>query len=416
MKKIHKKIAPAPLRYKEKKPLFSNKEIIFRSNGRARVLNISPKMQLIMLILLALVAVWVVHSSHMYHHSDRVLNRRNNELNATRDAYIDLMSDFVALQSNITQMIDDLDETSNNQLDVEQYKQQASLVEEKVKQITSQSNWISQSKLEEKTSLNEISLQRDIALSERDELRRKLLELQKMVEDMREAEMEVIDKVSQIAAKEMNTIKSAISAINVPLKKRGLYFNIWANNKKQNGSGGPYIPTENNFLREKKVNDKVSQLYKDVDDIIYYRQIVKYIPLGKPVWSMWITSPYGARSDPFKKSKAYHKGVDLAGRTGNKVKTMASGKVKSSGYNSGYGNIVEIDHGNGFVTKYAHLNKSYVKKGQLVEAGDFIGEMGSTGRSTGPHLHYEILYQGKDVDPMPFIKTQPINGGTNEKV
>lgn len=415
MRKIHKKIAPAPLHYKEKKPLFSNKEIIFRSNGRARVLNISSKMQLIILILLAFVAVWLIHSSHMYHRSDRILHRRNHELSATRNAYIDLMSDFVALQSNITQMIDDLDESSSTQLDVEQYKQQASLVEEKVKQITSQSNWINPSKLEEKTSLNEISLQRDIALSERDEMRRKLVELQKMVEDMREAELEVIDKVSQIAAKEMNSIKSAINAINVPLKKRGLYFNIWANNKKQNGSGGPYIPPENEFLRDKKVNDKVSRLYRDVDDIAYYRQVMKYVPLGKPVWSIWVTSPYGVRSDPFKKSKAYHKGVDLAGRTGNKIKTMAPGKVVKSDYNSGYGNIIEIDHGNGFVTKYAHLNKSYVQKGQTVKTGDYIGEMGSTGRSTGPHLHYEILYQGKDVDPMPFIKTQPLNGESDEK-
>ena len=411
MKKIRKKIAPAPLHYTDKKPFFSDKEIIFRSNGRARVLNISSKMQLIILVLVAFVAVWSFHSSHMYHRSGRIINRKNNELSATRDAYMDLMGDFVTLQNNISQMINNLDE-NNAQVDVEQYKQQASLVEEKVKQITSQSDWIKPSVLEEKTNLNEISLQRDIAVSERDEMRRKLVELQKMVEDMREAEMEVLDKVSQIAEKEMNTIKSAISTINAPLKRRGLYFNILGN---KNGSGGPYIPANNHFLQEKKVNDKVSRLYKTVDDVAYYRQVFKHIPLGKPVWSIWVSSPYGARSDPFKRGKAYHKGVDLAGRTGNKVKVMAKGKVVRSEYNSGYGNYVEVDHGNGFMTKYAHLSKSYVKKGQQLNIGDAIGEMGSTGRSTGPHLHYEILYQGKDVDPMPFIKTKPLRGETNEK-
>ncbi len=406
MKKLPKKINREPMRYSEKKPFFSSKEIIFRSNGRARVWHISSKMQIIALLLIVLTAFWGVHSSHMYHRSGRILNRKNNELTATRDAYMDLMGDFVALQSNIAMMIQNLDNADKKKVDVEEYKQQASMVEERVKQITSHPELIDAEKLEEKTSLNEVSLQRDIAVSERNELRKQLVDLQQMVEDMRAAEMNVLDKVSQIAGNEMNKIKNAINSINSSLKKRGMYFNALANNKKQHGSGGPYIPEENKFLQEKKVNDKVSRLYKTVDDVAYLREVLNYVPLGKPVWSMWVSSPYGGRSDPFKKSKAYHKGVDLAGRTGNKIKVMAKGKVIKSEYNSGYGNVVEVDHGNGFVTKYAHLNKSYVKRGQRLEIGDAIGEMGSTGRSTGPHLHYEVLYKGKDVDPMPFIRAK----------
>ncbi len=407
MRKMPKKIIPEPMRYSEKKPFFSNKEIIFRSNGRAHVWNISSKLQVIALFLVLAVAVWSGYSYHMYNRSGRIINRKNNELTATRDAYMDLMGDFVTLQSNIAQMIQNIDDANDSNLDVEQYKQQATLVEEKVKQITSNSKLINTEKLEEKTNLNEVSLQRDIAVSERNELRKKLVELQAMVEDMRAAEMDVLDKVSQIAENEMNKIKKAISTINVPLKKRGLYFNASANNKKQNGSGGPYIPEKNQFLKDKKVSDKISKLYKTVDDVAYYREVMSYVPIGKPVWSMWVSSAYGSRNDPLKKKKAYHKGVDLAGRTGNKVSVMAKGKVIRSEYNpGGYGNFVEIDHGNGFVTKYAHLNKSYVKKGQYLEVGEAIGEMGSTGRSTGPHLHYEILYQGKDVDPMPFIKAK----------
>ncbi len=406
MKKLRKKITPKPMHYSDKKPFFSDKEIIFRSNGRARVWNISSKLQLITLILVIFVAVWSGYSYHMYHRSGRIITRKNNELTATRDAYTNLMGDFVVLQSNIAQMIKNLDEEKGKKVNVEQYKQQASLVEEKVKQITSQSELIDPSKLEEKANLNEVSLQRDIAVSERDELRRRLVEMQRMVEDIRKAEMDVLDKVSQIAEREMGKIKSAISAINAPLRKRGLYFNAMANNKKQRGSGGPYIPAENTFLQEKKVGDKVSRLYETVDDVSYYREVLKYIPMGKPVWSLWVSSPYGVRSDPFKKTKAYHKGVDLAGRTGNKIKTMAKGKVIKVEYNKSYGNLVMIDHGNGFVTKYAHMHKAYVQKGQHLEIGDAVGEMGSTGRSTGPHLHYEILYQGKDVDPMPFIKAK----------
>ena len=113
------------------------------------------------------------------------------------------------------------------------------------------------------------------------------------------------------------------------------------------------------------------------------------------------------RDDPFNSKKAGHKGVDLASRTGNKIKTQARGKVTRTRIsNKGYGNLVEIDHGNGFTTKYAHLHVIYVKKGDYLEVGEDIGEVGNTGRSTGPHLHYEILYRGHPVDPMPFMQVK----------
>jgi murein DD-endopeptidase MepM/ murein hydrolase activator NlpD len=98
--------------------------------------------------------------------------------------------------------------------------------------------------------------------------------------------------------------------------------------------------------------------------------------------------------------------VDLASNRGNKVKTMAAGKVVKAGTATGYGKMVEIDHGNGFRTKYAHLNAVYVKAGQWVNAEHAVGEVGSTGRSTGPHLHYEVLYAGVNMDPMVFIKAK----------
>ena len=119
-----------------------------------------------------------------------------------------------------------------------------------------------------------------------------------------------------------------------------------------------------------------------------------------------MTSPFGSRPDPFQKKKATHKGVDLASRTGNKIKTQAKGKVTRAEFTRGYGNLVVVDHGNGFTTKYAHMNKIYVKKGDHVDYNTALGEVGSTGRSTGPHLHYEVLYQGRPVDPMPFIKAK----------
>jgi murein DD-endopeptidase MepM/ murein hydrolase activator NlpD len=281
------------------------------------------------------------------------------------------------------------------------------VVEDKIKQITAEKDWTNDKILSEKSSLNEALLQRDIAISERDELRKQLAELENAVKDIKQAELEVFSRVEAIAKKEISKIKSAFSNINVPLKQQNKYFNPLANSKKRDSSGGPYIPSQLSSIKDARINQKIADIFKAADDLEYYREVVKGVPLGKPVWSYWISSKFGYRKDPFNKKKAGHKGVDLASRTGNKIQIKAEGKVTRVQYsNRGYGNNVIVDHGNGFITKYGHMHKIYVKKGQQVNAEDVLGEVGNTGRSTGPHLHYEILYKGTPVDPMPFMKAK----------
>lgn len=392
-------------RFKEKKTFFSDKEIIFRSQNRAKVLTISSKAQVIFLCLVLFVGFWSIYSYYVYSRSGAIISVKERELHETRDAYVDLAGDFMSLNKNIAAMISSVGVGKKNDPKVELYKKQASAVEDKLKQISSESSWVSTDKIEEKISIREALLQRDIAASERDELRKQISAMEDIVANIKEAEIEVLEQVEKISSREVNKIKSAINEINVPLKKRGLYFNALANSKKNN-KGGPYIPAPKTKLEDRKLNNKVSKILKNVSDWEYYKEVVQYVPLGKPVWSYWASSQYGGRNDPFNGKKSYHKGVDLASRTGNKIKVQAKGKVIRAEYANGYGNLVEIDHGNGFVTKYGHLHKIYVKKGQHLEYNDTIGEVGSTGRSTGPHLHYEVLYQGKDVDPMPFIKAK----------
>ena len=94
---------------------------------------------------------------------------------------------------------------------------------------------------------------------------------------------------------------------------------------------------------------------------------------------------------------------------GSRISVMAAGKVKEASFKKGYGNMVEIDHGNGFVTRYAHMNKIYVKKGDKVEYNHALGEVGRTGRATGDHLHYEVLYRGANVNPLTFVKIRSMN-------
>ena len=130
------------------------------------------------------------------------------------------------------------------------------------------------------------------------------------------------------------------------------------------------------------------------------------VPSDKPVKSAAFTSGYGVRSDPFQGRAALHAGIDLAGAVGTPIYATADGIITTAGYNSGgYGNLIKIDHGRGIETRYGHLSKMSVRAGRRVKRGDLIGRMGSTGRSTGSHLHYEVRIDGRAVNPVPFMKS-----------
>jgi murein DD-endopeptidase MepM/ murein hydrolase activator NlpD len=125
---------------------------------------------------------------------------------------------------------------------------------------------------------------------------------------------------------------------------------------------------------------------------------------GRPIVKGWMSSKYGMRTDPFHGKQRWHAGVDFAGRQGAEVIAVASGVVTWSGDRSGYGKMVEINHSDGFVTRYAHNEKNIAKLGAIVKKGELIATMGSSGRSTGPHVHFEVYKNGRTVDPASYIK------------
>lgn len=127
-------------------------------------------------------------------------------------------------------------------------------------------------------------------------------------------------------------------------------------------------------------------------------------PRGEPVDTAWISSYFGRRNDPFTGHSAHHQGIDFAGRMGSPIKAVADGVVSWAGPRNGYGTLVEINHGNGLTTRYGHTSKALVAVGDRVERGEVIALMGSTGRSTGPHLHFEVLQDGHPRDPMSYIR------------
>ncbi|MBL4583827.1 MAG: peptidoglycan DD-metalloendopeptidase family protein [Pseudomonadales bacterium] len=123
----------------------------------------------------------------------------------------------------------------------------------------------------------------------------------------------------------------------------------------------------------------------------------------RPILKGWMSSAFGRRTDPFTGKPAWHAGVDFAGKQGSNIIAVAPGVVTWSGKRSSYGKMVETDHGDGYVTRYAHADKLLVNKGDVISQGDYIAKMGSSGRSTGPHVHFEVYKQGRVVDPKTYL-------------
>ena len=129
----------------------------------------------------------------------------------------------------------------------------------------------------------------------------------------------------------------------------------------------------------------------------------RVMPSGRPIAEGWLSSKYGKRNDPFTGMQDFHKGLDFAGKKGSEVIAVGDGVVSWAGKRTGYGNLIEVNHGNGYSTRYGHNQRHLVDVGEKVKKGQQIALMGSTGRSTGPHVHFEVLHNGKTVNPSKYI-------------
>jgi len=164
--------------------------------------------------------------------------------------------------------------------------------------------------------------------------------------------------------------------------------------------GGPLISVDNAAMFDAKV--------KELDGALAHLEALKKeaasFPIANPAPGLPVSSGFGIRRDPLLGSPAYHSGMDFRAPMGSPARATAPGVVTKAGWNGGYGRMVEIDHGNGFSTRYAHLSKIGVEVGQKIAAGETVGKVGTSGRSTGPHLHYEVRRNGDALDPLRFIK------------
>ncbi|ANT51579.1 M23 family metallopeptidase [Mesorhizobium amorphae] len=203
------------------------------------------------------------------------------------------------------------------------------------------------------------------------------------------------EQLTRVATLADNAYKSA-DAITQALQAAGLPVDSEFG---KSDAGGPLIPVDGSMI----FDSKVKELDEALDALDHLKKEARKLPLANPAPGHSVTSPFGVRTDPILGTAALHSGMDFRAPIGMAAKVTAPGVVVKAGWNGGYGRMVEVDHGNGFATRYGHLSEIDVTVGQKLAAGDVIGKTGSSGRSTGPHLHYEVRHNGEAVDPLRFL-------------
>ncbi len=253
------------------------------------------------------------------------------------------------------------------------------------------------------TKIAELSAAYDIVIAENETIKQQNKQIRETMADIADVDNEIINSVSKLARDNVaelrlkwNKISSTLASLNI--QEQTLIQNA---NKYSN----PIVNTVFEPITfDLKTDIKYRRIAKNLETWAGLSKLLKVLPLGAPVKNPFVTSGFGMRTDPFTKTPKQHKGIDFAGKIGTELSAVAPGRVISVGDRNGYGLTVEIDHGLGFSTLYAHLSKALVSRGDWVRPGTIVGLGGSSGRSTGAHLHYEIKYKGNQFNPANFVK------------
>ncbi|MDG2285647.1 MAG: peptidoglycan DD-metalloendopeptidase family protein [Alphaproteobacteria bacterium] len=235
--------------------------------------------------------------------------------------------------------------------------------------------------------------------AENDSLRARVVSLETSLDEEAAQHREQLEAISERALKNIHALEAVLIHTGLNLKNiaplpKGTIM----------GQGGPFVPYHPDMRPTEDVESLEQDLETNIDRWGQLRDVVATMPLIAPIEGGYVSSRFGRRKDPISKRWAMHKGLDLGGRYKTPVRATAPGTVIFAGRRAYYGRTIDVQHENGLMTRYAHLYRIKVKRGQKVNLADEIGLLGSSGRSTGPHVHYEIRHLGKALDPRKFLR------------
>jgi murein DD-endopeptidase MepM/ murein hydrolase activator NlpD len=357
--------------------------------------------------------IWAIWATYVFVYHRPLLQKRTRQLEEARTQHAQYMSDlntFYARYSELHKEMNDIDDQLINNKSMKKPAQEALLKRRvntwaqiemlgtRIKNMMSDGNYAPEIK-----NLSELSVEYELTREENRQLYESNQEMEKSIVIVSDASNQIYDRVSKLTKENLGQINKNMSKIQGSLSSLGL--NERALSEKAfavNNSivGGAMSPLD----LDKDIDPKYKELAEKIELWQGLSRAAAILPTGAPVKSAVMTSKYGDRVHPLDGKIKPHTGIDFAGNIGTPLYAVAPGKVVFVGDKTGYGKVVEIDHGMGFTTLYAHLSKFRIQRGDMVHTKDIVGLGGDSGRTTGPHLHYEIRYNDQPFNPYNFVK------------
>lgn len=384
--------------------LFCKRSIIIIAEHKTQHVPFSSRTQIVGVVGVLCLITWASYSSGSYMAAQRILEEKEKKLASTARENMRVSAEFTLLKSDLMKLA-----TASKTGKTADY----------AKALAEQYSSVSPSTPASKNEVGEeVTAQYEAVFKRVEYLDNKVRELQtthdEMMADIKSATGGKIRELERVIARTgvgPDVLEKAADAKRAEDdRRREKYGRIEGaaaapanskDDKNSGGQGGPFVP-----VRESVLKTQETELYFNIKRLMTLNDVVTALPLNVPLIDKAYrqTSGFGGRIDPFGRGSAFHSGVDLAGPEHAKVVATNDGRVEFAGWKSAYGNVVDIKHEYGISTRYAHLERLLVQPEQMVKKGQVIGIQGSTGRSTGHHLHYEVRYQGQAINPINFLK------------
>lgn len=432
--------------------LFPERQIYLRTDGEVRFVTFSGKLQLGLASFVLLLGAWFTFSTFQYIFQNNIIAAKNERIRAGQEAYRVLEgemrdtqlrfinaardldakhSQLIALVSHKENLERRLDEISGRLAAVSDDHREASKEAAALRmQLQGERNALSgqigtlegqlRSTLEQRSGLEQdlaetrdrvvsLSAERDTLIKSNADLMSNLETVNDRLVDIKGEQQRFIERIAARTTDDIALLEDTIAMTGLKpetlFEKSGVFDSAMGGPVIDPSAGEDGAMTGVASLGDGAAFDSsVAGLEDSLQRWEALQSVLRVLPIAAPADNFYISSDYGRRRDPITKRMAFHAGVDLAGPARQPVYATAPGTVAKAGRNGPYGNMVEIDHGFGLRTRYGHLDRISVKKGEEVGFRTQIGRMGSTGRSTGTHLHYEIRFEGKAYDPSRFLK------------
>ncbi|MFC4348288.1 peptidoglycan DD-metalloendopeptidase family protein [Kordiimonas lipolytica] len=383
---------------------FPERQLFLRSEGRVRFVTFSSNFQMATSSAVLVALGWGLVTSYHYLTRDQVLEAKNRTITTMSAQYESLSNDFSALEMEVERK-------------AEQLETRQRLLEEMVGVDGNSAPRPVNAEPEAATSDKAPAPNTSMTIGEKPSFLAEILgagTAQAAILSNTDRRKNLLARLEQMQHRQQYLAHALLSDAEAQIAKIDQVLEPTKLDNEQllqkaetmvTAMGGPFVP-EQDFqpVFDENDHDTFLQLINTRQRLEMVTMVLNSVPVGQPAEKYYLSSKFGRRKDPLKKTWASHYGLDLAGWPGTAINATGPGTVVHAGWFGPYGNMVEIDHGNGFRTRYGHMRKVRVKKGDEVTLGQRVGDMGKTGRVTGTHLHYEIWFDGEVRDPMPFMK------------